>query len=236
MIPDRQRYKLLREMAEMLNLLITNAVPAPVVYGVLMLPDDDFRQMFLQLSFNMNSDVQALQALFRQISFDALYQSMHSSVASQSNEVQTPDSKASVIISDTTWCRQQSAFREQFVSAVKATLLVYNQNVQQMDDVDLCRELLEHLKAHSQPRFWSQISQLITTKTPVQLKEYFQKSFQKCLYSSTIDERDKTLLTQLMKVMPGSRPSQVADEFLKIVPNANYFKRSLVMFITHAKK
>lgn len=122
------------------------------------------------------------------------------------------------------------------MSAVKATLLVYNQNVQQMDDVDLCRELLEHLKAHSQPRFWSQISQLIITKTPVQLKEYFQKSFQKCLYTSTIDERDKTLLTQLMKVMPGSRPSEIADEFQKIVPNANYFKRSLVMFITHAKK
>ncbi|CAL6096239.1 Hypothetical_protein [Hexamita inflata] len=64
----------------------------------------------------------------------------------------------------------------------------------------------------------------------------FQKSFQKCLYTSTIDERDKTLLTQLMKVMPGSRPSEIADEFQKIVPNANYFKRSLVMFITHAKK
>lgn len=52
-------------MAGMLNLQITNVVPAPVVYGVLMLPDDDFRQMFLQLSFNMNSDVQALQALLR---------------------------------------------------------------------------------------------------------------------------------------------------------------------------
>ncbi|CAL6096231.1 SANT/Myb_domain [Hexamita inflata] len=236
MIPDRQRYQLLREMAGMLNLQITNVVPAPVVYGVLMLPDDDFRQMFLQLSFNMNSDVHALQALLRQIAFDALYQRVHSSGASRSNEVQTPDSKTSVIISDTPRCQQQSAFREQFMSAVKATLLVYNQNVQQMDDVDLCRELLEHLKAHSQPRFWSQISQLIITKTPVQLKEYFQKSFQKCLYTSTIDERDKTLLTQLMKVMPGSRPSEIADEFQKIVPNANYFKRSLVMFITHAKK
>ncbi|CAL6094117.1 SANT/Myb_domain [Hexamita inflata] len=127
----------------------------------------------------------------------------------------------------------QLQFNSQFEAALKSALVDVNINAPSMSSKELCQELAAHFKTYDQGRFWSKVHQIIPEKTPTQLKEYFQKSFQQCLHQQ-ISAVDEAVLRNLERRMKDHKPAEVADVFMEMT-NQKYFKRSAVVFIVNSR-
>ncbi|CAL5992351.1 Hypothetical_protein [Hexamita inflata] len=92
------------------------------------------------------------------------------------------------------------------------------------------------LQLTNKKNFWGYVQQLIPEKTDKQLREYYQKSFQRLMYESLTDEDDIRLLKQLFLNDPNKRAAVLADEFMQACQNKNYFKRNIVMYIVNLKR
>ncbi|CAL6071239.1 Hypothetical_protein [Hexamita inflata] len=126
-----------------------------------------------------------------------------------------------------------SQFKSHFTSALKSTLSDLIQQVNQMNDQQLCAELLNHFKVQNQNKFWVKLHQIINDKTPTQLKEYFQKSFLKCMFEQ-LSKEDETVLRNLERKMKDKKPAEIAEIFMGMTQQ-KYFKRSIIMFIVNSR-
>ncbi|CAL5979861.1 SANT/Myb_domain [Hexamita inflata] len=121
-----------------------------------------------------------------------------------------------------------------FVTAIKQALIKLNYSVNEFTNYHkLCILINEHLKNNNSFEFWSEIRKLIPTKTEIQLREYYQKSFLRHMYEESISVQDKIILCNLMSQMAGAKPSKIADEFVRIVGTGKYFQRNVIMYVVN---
>ncbi|CAL5979831.1 SANT/Myb_domain [Hexamita inflata] len=70
-----------------------------------------------------------------------------------------------------------------FVTAIKQALIKLNYKVNEFTNHhQLCVLVNEHLKNNNSFEFWSEIRKLVPQKTEIQLREYYQKSFQRHMF------------------------------------------------------
>ncbi|CAL5972000.1 Hypothetical_protein [Hexamita inflata] len=190
---------------------------------VLALPDQLLTKFFVQLSEELNTE-------YRQLYHDFIT----NIPTKQTNTQHTYKFK---LQRHRTLSQQQIIFNKQFAQALKTVMSSYfcECSIHFDDDVHLCQCINDYFSTHGQADFWVKMSKLITQKNERQLKEYYQKSFQRCMYLEWITEPDKELLCKLMEQMPHSKPYVIADQFTKIVGTEKYFKRNVVMYVVNRK-
>ncbi|CAL5993719.1 Hypothetical_protein [Hexamita inflata] len=104
------------------------------------------------------------------------------------------------------------------------------------DNRELCILTNEYLQHNDYTEFWVAVHQLIPEKKPAQLRDYFQKSFQRFMYQEYITCEDKLILRDLIASMSSQKPAEIAGTFLDMFTEKNYFKRNVVMYIVNSRK
>ncbi|CAL5996307.1 Hypothetical_protein [Hexamita inflata] len=127
-------------------------------------------------------------------------------------------------------------FQAIFTAALITVLNSHCENIRNMKAPQICLELNNFFKTNNQKQFWTKMQQIIPSRTDVQLREYYQKQYQKCLYNDKITDIDKNSLKQLIIQMLECSPAEIANEFLDQVGVQKYFKRRIIMFIVYQKK
>ncbi|CAL6003602.1 SANT/Myb_domain [Hexamita inflata] len=232
---------LISAIQRLLDLTISD--PSSTIYQVLILPDAVYNQLFCQLSFDMNLKIEAIHLLFISMSTKYLYivrphsnelYELKQSINNQTQSLQSQNMNDKVK-------KQQndkvplSEFKIQFLETVQKIMREFESSVDQMTNKQLSQSLIQYFQAHGQNHFWEQVQNVINYKTKLQLKEYFQKSFQQCQYEK-ISDIDKNRIKELVRIMPQSKPSEIADAFFNQIGNQQYFRRKVIMFIQYQKK
>ncbi|CAL6012587.1 Hypothetical_protein [Hexamita inflata] len=127
-------------------------------------------------------------------------------------------------------------FQQLFSQKLKEIIVTYVPRAMITNDQELCIQINDYFKNSGQKDLWKQLNEQIPTKTIKQLREYYQKSFQRVLYDNQIDVEDKETLRQLMEQMTDDSPTSIANSFCMISKNKNYFKRNIVMYIINLKR
>ncbi|CAL6071237.1 Hypothetical_protein [Hexamita inflata] len=127
-------------------------------------------------------------------------------------------------------------FQAIFTAALITVLNSHCENIINMNAPQICLQLNSFFKTNNQKQFWTKMQQIIPSRTDVQLREYYQKQYQKCLYNDKITDIDKNSLKQLIIQMHECPPAEIANEFLDQVGVQKYFKRRIIMFIVYQKK
>ncbi|CAL6086920.1 Hypothetical_protein [Hexamita inflata] len=217
---------LVLELAAALGIPPESAQINSVVYSALMLPDQSYRQMVGQISRNMNADESTISHMFQYLVDRTLKVNSAQASLYPANQVspqtQTRKTRLSLL-----------QFNSQFEAALKSALVDLHRNAPSMSSQELCQALTVHFKVYDQGPFWSKVHEIIPEKTPIQLKEYFQKSFQQCLYQQ-ISAVDEAVLRSLERRMKDHKPAEVADVFMEMT-NQKYFKRNVVVFIVNSR-
>ncbi|CAL6015033.1 Hypothetical_protein [Hexamita inflata] len=238
---NHEKY-LIREIQRLLDL--ENSDPSSIIYQALILSDVVYNQLFCQVSFDMNLKIEVVHELFIGMSTKYLYivqpqsnkfceQKQSLNFKNQSLQSQNRnDSKVKMQQNDKV---PLSEFKMQFLETVQNIMREFESSVDQMTNKQLSQSLIQYFQVHGQSRFWQQVQTVITYKTKLQLKEYFQKSFQQCQYEK-ISDSDKQKIKELARVMPQSKPSEIADAFFNQIGNQLYFRRKVIMFIQYQKK
>ncbi|CAL5991172.1 Hypothetical_protein [Hexamita inflata] len=215
--------------------LLLNISPQQVVYQVMMLPDNQYHVRFAQLSLELNVDMNILKDMFVEVATEQL-------VNKQVSHLQEANSKES---SGRKKVRQTyhrdikpeyQQFQKLFSEKLFQVLQSSDKSAQVTDDRDLCLKVNQHLINHRQKFFWHHLQTLIPHKTVKQLREYYQKSFTRVLYDSQIDVQDKEFLHQMIDKQMETSPTAIANQFLEVCCNKNYFKRNIVMYIINLRR
>ncbi|CAL6006490.1 Hypothetical_protein [Hexamita inflata] len=212
-----------------------NIRPELVAYHVMMLSDAHYNTTFVQVSVELNVDVNTLKQLFVQVVMQQL-------LIKQTKEELDADSRGSTEkkMPRQTYHRtvkqEFQEYQQLFSEKLCQVLQSGDKNASVTDDRDLCLKVNQHLINYEQKLFWQRLQTLIPHKTVKQLREYYQKSFQRVLYDDQIDARDKELLREMIDKQKDASPTNIANQFLEVYPNRNYFKRSIVMYAINIKR
>ncbi|CAL6003632.1 Hypothetical_protein [Hexamita inflata] len=107
-----------------------------------------------------------------------------------------------------------TAFKQQFLEAVRSIILEFDSSVEFKNEKQICKILTVYFISHNQNAFWEKVQQKIQYKTCFQLKQYFQKSFTQCVYEE-VSEKDKNRIKELTKEMENSKPSEIVDALFR---------------------
>ncbi|CAL6049036.1 Hypothetical_protein [Hexamita inflata] len=135
--------------------------------------------------------------------------------------------------------QQFTEFQNSFAQSMKQVLR--EQSLLHVDleihtEQELCACVNNHLKESGQKQFWKRMNELIPSKNIKQLREYYQKSFQRVLYENQIDYADKEVLRELIRKHQTESPTEIAGRFMQVCAQKNYFKRNIVMYIINLKR
>ncbi|CAL5992383.1 Hypothetical_protein [Hexamita inflata] len=202
--------------------------PDQVTLQVMMLSDNLYRLCFANASLELNVSINSLHQTFQEIAMQELVQQAEQLQCQKpkETEIQRPIYSIS---------KRYTDFQSLFEKSIKHVLLSYGVGKCE-DSQELCRQVNICLQLTNKKSFWSQVQQLIPEKSDKQLREYFQKSFQRVMYQDLTDEDDKRLLKQLFLRDPDKRAAAIAEQFLQVCKHQNYFKRSIVMYIINLKR
>ncbi|CAL5978102.1 Hypothetical_protein [Hexamita inflata] len=128
-----------------------------------------------------------------------------------------------------------SEFQNKFEIAVKNVLSNRIQHELEVDSAQLCILLNEYLLNNNQTQFWKEVQELVQEKSAQQLRDYYQKSFQRVMYEGALSVHDKIILCKLIDEM-NVKPAQIADKFMEVVGKDKYFKRNIIMYIVNRKQ
>ncbi|CAL5993751.1 Hypothetical_protein [Hexamita inflata] len=131
--------------------------------------------------------------------------------------------------------RTQSKESIQFQNRFSSCLQVILQ-IQETDNKIVCEKVLSHLQQNSSKKFWKQITELIPEKTTIQLREYFQNSFKRFMHQEYLNKTDKIILQSLILEMKDKKPAEIAEKFMEMTAERNYFKRNVIMYIVNLKE
>ncbi|CAL5991348.1 Conserved_hypothetical protein [Hexamita inflata] len=134
-----------------------------------------------------------------------------------------------------TQSQQQLVFQNLFASSVIKILNASKVHLQPATNKELYEQLNEYLASSRYSNFWAKLADMIPAKSPVQLKEYYKKSFSRFMFQENIGFEDKALLRDMLHQMPNAKPSQIVDQFLEKTGNRSYFKRNLVMYLVNLR-
>ncbi|CAL6012281.1 Hypothetical_protein [Hexamita inflata] len=215
--------------------LLLNISPQRVVYQVMMLPDNQYHVRFAQLSLELNVDMNILKDMFVEVATEQL---MNKQV-SHLQEANSKESSGRKKVRQT-YHRdikpEYQQFQKMFSEKLFQVLQSRNQQAVFSDDRDICMQVNNHIGNFGQKNFWHNLQTLIPHKTVKQLREYYQKSFTRVLYDSQIDVEDKEFLRQMIDKQMETSPTVIANQFLEVCCNKNYFKRNIVMYIINSKR
>ncbi|CAL6017038.1 Hypothetical_protein [Hexamita inflata] len=202
-------HQIIQGIAQLLQLDYSPDLEHHIITQVLQLPL--INQLFTSLSQNMNVDQ------------NTLYKHFNNSYKFKCTQKRTQPEKS-------------TNFKQKFEQALKTVLSSYNNFVLTFkSDSDLCEYLNQHFRMNGQMNFWPKMNSIIPEKNEKQLREYYQKSFQRCMYQECITELDKTLLCKLIDQMQGQKPAVIANRFFEHVGTEKYFKRNVIMYIVNRK-
>ncbi|CAL6032692.1 SANT/Myb_domain [Hexamita inflata] len=214
-------------MLEKFQLLIqTN--PQQVLYDVMMLPDNMFNYLFMELSLQMNLPPKQLMQYFS----EAVRQQFHT----------TAIPEKSVTNNSTTQKKpMKEQFTEQkhrFAEALSQVLKEYGVDSNTADHKQICTQVDCCIQEHGQKRFWKSMQQIMPNKTVKQLRDYYSRSFQQVLYNCQISFEDKQILRKLIEIHPDERPTDIANIFMERFSGEerNYSHRNIVVYIINCKR
>ncbi|CAL5991388.1 Conserved_hypothetical protein [Hexamita inflata] len=134
-----------------------------------------------------------------------------------------------------TQSQQQLAFQNLFASSVIKILNASKVHFQPATNKELCEQLNLYLASSRYSNFWAKLADMIPAKSPVQLKEYYKKSFSRFMFQENIGFEDKALLRDMLHQMPYAKPSQIVDQFIEKTGNHSYFKRNLIIYLVNLR-
>ncbi|CAL6057012.1 Hypothetical_protein [Hexamita inflata] len=246
---------LIRAIQKLLYLTDNNT--SYIVYNVMNLPDIMYNLLFCQISYDLNVKLETIHTLFCELTTKYLYinqlaidESFNTKLPVIETENQM-DSKSQisnhkVIVVKRRDQKQQnkqsgkiplSQFKQQFLQTIKTILMEFDISVSSygITDKQICQILAKYFQSYDQNMFWDRVQGMITYKTKLQLKEYFQKSFLQCQYEQ-ISEEDKQKITELTRTMSQSKPSEIVDVFFNQIGQQIYFRRKVIMFVHYLKR
>ncbi|CAL5998757.1 Hypothetical_protein [Hexamita inflata] len=205
-----------------------------IIYNVMTLSETMYNFLFCQLSFDLNVKLETIRKLFTDLSTKYLYLSKRSldSQSQSQNEFQIISRQKINIQSNKV---PLSQFKQQFSESVKTIIMEFDDSANNMTDKEVCQVLKYYFQQHDQNLFWERVQKSIAYKTKLQLKEYFQKSYQQCQYEN-ISEQDKQKIVALTRTMPKSKPSEIVDAFFNEIGDKIYFRRKVLMFVQYLKR
>ncbi|CAL5972096.1 Hypothetical_protein [Hexamita inflata] len=208
--------QIIQFIASQLKLEYSYDIEYQIVQMVQALPDQLYARLFVKLSFELNIEYKQLQSHFI------------ANIAPKYNSIQQHRTQS----------LSHVQFKQRFTQALKTVMSSYfcECTINFDDNAHLCQCVNEYFKINGQMDFWVKMSKLIPQKNERQLREYYQKSFQRCMYLECITEPDKALLCKLIDQMPQSKPAVIADQFTKMVGTKKYFKRNVVMYVVNRKQ
>ncbi|CAL5991825.1 SANT/Myb_domain [Hexamita inflata] len=221
--------------------LILHSRPEHVVLQVMMLPDTHYNLIFAQVSLQLNTDLNTLKKLFIKVATRQLFVkfSMQSKFIKQSLTTQIHgeiDNNKGRQTYQHAVKQEFKQFQQLFTEKLIQVLRYYNTKAEFSDNNDVCIKVNLHIAIYGQKQFWKHLQTHIPQKTAKQLREYYQKSFQRILYENHISAQDKQILCEMIKSQQNATPTDIANQFLNICNNQNYFKRSIVMYVINQKR
>ncbi|CAL6110456.1 Hypothetical_protein [Hexamita inflata] len=214
---------------------LLNIRPEQVAYQVMMLPDAQYNMRFAQVSLELNVDVNTLKQQFVEVAMAQLV-NKHASCAPEAGSQESAGKKKVRQMYHRDIKPEYQQFQKLYAEKLFQVLQSRNQKAVFSDDRDICIQVNNHIANFGQKNFWHNLQTLIPHKTVKQLREYYQKSFMRVLYDSHIDVQDKELLREMIEKQSETSPTELANQFLEVCQNKNYFKRNIVMYVINIKR
>ncbi|CAL6094934.1 Hypothetical_protein [Hexamita inflata] len=222
-----------------------------ILCKILMLPDTTYRRLFHHLSFmGLNSSKSYRQfccITMQHFSNGTLILQDISTNTQNINVEQLPSTLDSEIVSlDTKTMlkryrnnkseqRKESQSHVAFQTLFAQSAVSILQESHNISNQELCEKINKYIANNKRAVFWKELELLIPSKSHIQLRDYYNKSFQKCMYKEYITHEDKLILRGIMTQMPEAKPAAVVDRFIETTGSNQYFKRNLVMYVVNTK-
>ncbi|CAL6042368.1 Hypothetical_protein [Hexamita inflata] len=229
--------QLVDTMAELLFVPLGSYLEYRVTVQVMTLPQTLFDQFFVQLALQLNVSQAEISKTF----FDQIVMKNLVNPSSSINVTLKLENKQLKFKQSTSGTQSIASldFQNKFAAALIEVLYLLQEKISFIqDNVQLCKAVNEHFTTsrNNQQEFWIQVSNKISGKSSKQLRDYYQKSFIRCMFQECLSSQDKVILCNLIKQMEGQKPSMIVDRFFETVGTGKYFKRNVIMYIVNRKQ
>ncbi|CAL6099298.1 Hypothetical_protein [Hexamita inflata] len=127
-------------------------------------------------------------------------------------------------------------FRQQFISNLKFSLYAQFNNIQfqKRSQQELCTFITEnHLQENIE--FWKEFTNMFPNKTTKQIRDYYNKAFQKVLYTQQLTVYDKANLHALNQIWAEEPPAFIAKKFALVSEESGYFPQNVIMYVVNLR-
>ncbi|CAL6002685.1 Hypothetical_protein [Hexamita inflata] len=221
MLLIQRQYKLVECISQLLQI---EKCAALISFYVLMLPDNLYDRLFAEVALLLETDESVVHEQFKLLALTHLLKSNSQTPAMylKSNNV--------VEGSPRTQSKNSIQFQNLYSDGLQKAM-----RIQESDNKKLCHQVESHLKNNCSTKFWGKMHELIPDKTALQLRQYFHNSFARFMHQQYLSRKDRAVLKELMLQLTDRRPSEIADEFLEMTRDKNYFKRNVVMQVINMR-
>ncbi|CAL6048884.1 Hypothetical_protein [Hexamita inflata] len=214
------------------QLLKLQKCPTILSYCVLMLPDNAHSKLFARLSQLLDVEEETVHEQFNLLVLKYIATSFQ--IFQNSNPSKIPVNRRSCYNLQENRPRTQSKqsieFQNLFAECVQKVI-----RIEENDNKKLCHKVTNHLQNCDGLKFWKEMHELIPDKSTVQLREYFQNSFKRFMHQEFINKEDKMVLKDLINEMKDKKPAEIADKFMEMTADRNYFKRNVLMYVVNVQ-
>ncbi|CAL6048878.1 Hypothetical_protein [Hexamita inflata] len=244
-----------RDLTEFLSRLLNTSCPIQLSHTVLAFPDPLKIKLFELVSLTLNIDIALVNQLFKRLVFKSVQtlrlqcqnlnslsfkvdQTLQDTKVQDTNKcehVQTTDCKNARCYNlsknaPRTQSKEQIEFQNRFSSSLQTVLKIKETNNKTLSEKAVC-----YLQNNNSIQFWKEMHELIPDKSTVQLREYFQNSFKRFMHQEFINKEDKMVLKDLINEMKDKKPAEIADKFMEMTADRNYFKRNVLMYVVNVQ-
>ncbi|CAL5977628.1 SANT/Myb_domain [Hexamita inflata] len=120
-------------------------------------------------------------------------------------------------------------FRSEFTHALVQVLgEQFKTDLNKSSEKEICLFLNANVKMSDKTAFWKEVAQYINGKTNKQIQDYYCHSYQNVIYDRQLSTQDKNILRYLNEFWQDQRPVFVADKFLEMTSEKDYFKHNII--------
>ncbi|CAL5977522.1 Hypothetical_protein [Hexamita inflata] len=127
-------------------------------------------------------------------------------------------------------------FRQQFISNLKLSL--YSQfnyiEFQNLSQQELCTFIKDN-NVQENIEFWKEFTNMFPNKTTKQIRDYYNKAFQKVLYTQQLTVYDKANLHALNQIWAEEPPAFIAKKFALVSEESGYFPQNVIMYVVNLR-
>ncbi|CAL5977516.1 SANT/Myb_domain [Hexamita inflata] len=127
-------------------------------------------------------------------------------------------------------------FKQQFIFNMKVILSKQIKVVQfeHMTQEELCVFIKDN-GIQNITCFWKQLAELFPNKTTKQIRDYYNKAFQKVLYTQQLTVYDKANLHALNQIWAEEPPAFIAKKFALVSEESGYFPQNVIMYVVNLR-